>query len=469
MSKLLSVPEASIADLTEGKYEKFNLKENPFPPEPYVNKDSEDRRINGDIYEFEIRRKEYESLKSAFLEVPQNNLLHLRLGFIIDESYIGRGNGKSAFLVYLQNSINKEYCIDISQKKNKCFGLYLSPEPGGKTKTFASLVDLIYKAILDNSIIDHCLAFLRFDAISESDDKVKMLSKMDDREIIRCLNDKDWLKSNDFDLVSINKKIWENKLVQTLPRDFPIFKSKRSLFPDLVTQNDFKQYYVESLKRGRDRYDFIFTNLVKLFMAANFNGAYLLVDDFERIPDFQSARQKKDFALELRQIVYDGYYDSARFGFYNVILVLHAGVQGMIEEAWGLSGMEHRAPLNPKAPCKHIIPFKKLSAIHAQLLIGKYLSEYYIEKRKKGSIEPFNKTAIARIGSASEYNASKILRMAYDLLEKAADIDEIKIIDEKFIDNYLGEQGISEEEREVGLEQAETIDLIREARKNSGQ
>ena len=51
MNKLLRKPaEAQQIDL-QARFERFNLKENPFPSEPSVNKDSSDKRINGEIYE----------------------------------------------------------------------------------------------------------------------------------------------------------------------------------------------------------------------------------------------------------------------------------------------------------------------------------------------------------------------------------------------------------------------------------
>jgi hypothetical protein len=113
----------------------------------------------------------------------------------------------------------------------------------------------------------------------------------------------------------------------------------------LVSQADFKAHY-EQLKRGAERLTFVFSHLVRLFQAADFNGAYLLVDDFERIPDFQSARQKRDFALELRSVLFDGLYLNARAGFFNFLLVLHAGVPRLISEAWQESGMETRSPIS---------------------------------------------------------------------------------------------------------------------------
>src|SRR5215213_10255819 len=160
MSRLLRKPAQTVAVERPGRFEKFNLTENPFPSEPVVNKDSQDRRINGDIFEAEIRRKEYDQIVANFLTQPQSNPNHLRLGYIIDTSYIGRGNGKSAFLVNLQQDINREYCLDISGEANKCFAVYVTPEPGGRTKTFLSLVDLLFEAILRSNVIENCLAIL---------------------------------------------------------------------------------------------------------------------------------------------------------------------------------------------------------------------------------------------------------------------------------------------------------------------
>ena len=126
MSKLLQKPSAVNQRDVPGRFERFNLVENPFPSEPIVNKDSTDKRINGDIYEIEIRKKEYDQITNCFLKQSQSGPNHLRLGYIIDNVYIGRGNGKSAFLVNLQQEINRNYCLDISDGLNKCFAVYVT-------------------------------------------------------------------------------------------------------------------------------------------------------------------------------------------------------------------------------------------------------------------------------------------------------------------------------------------------------
>ena len=203
--------------------------------------------------------------------------------------------------------------------------------------------------------------------------------------------------------------------------------------------------------------------MVHFFLAAGFNGAYILVDDFERIPDFQSARQKKDFALELRSVLFDGSNQNARFGFYNFILVLHAGVPRLISDAWAESGMENRSPISNKIDSRHIIPFEKLSQEDTELLISRYLKEYRVVKDDR-RLHPFTQKGIQKIGEMSEFNAAKILRMAYDLLEKACDAKAIEIDDKFVISNSLDAFEIEDNETAKPLEDVESIDLQRKSK-----
>jgi len=295
MSKLLRKPSALNAQEQPARFERFNLIENPFPSEPVVNKDSSDKRINGDIYEVEIRKKEYDQITNCFLKQPQSSPNHLRLGYIIDTSYIGRGNGKSAFLVNLQQDINKEYCLDISDGVNKCFAIYVTPEPGGRTKTFPSFVDLFFKAILDSNILKECLAILRLEAIRNVyPEAAPDETAQPEAELIENLNTKEWFEERHFDLAKISNNIFENKYFQNLPPDFPLFKGRNSLLGVFIRQSDIEIHY-NNLKTGKPSLDFVFSQLIRVFQAAGFNGAYVLVDDFERIPDFQNPVSAEHF------------------------------------------------------------------------------------------------------------------------------------------------------------------------------
>jgi hypothetical protein len=461
---ILGQAPSEITAEQPGKFEKFNLKENPFPSEPTVNKDSEDKRINGDIYEAEIRRIELDLVKANFLQQSQSTPNHLRLGYIIDRSYIGRGNGKSAFLVNLQNMINDDYADEVSSGINKCFALYTDPEPGGRTKSFSSFIDLLVSFMIRSGIIRACIATLRLEIIRQLYPSLKLESQSDSA-LIKNLNDLEWFKANKVNLSSVSENIRKNKHLQELPSEFPLFGGRTLFQNQLISETEFEDYYFKILKKGKPRLEFFFSHLVKYFMAAGFNGAYILVDDFERIPDFQSARQKKDFALELRSCLFDGMYLNARVGFYTYLLVLHAGVPRVIKDSWAESGMENRAPISPLTASRHIIPFEKISKEHVTLLLKKYLSEYRIKASSKGSKEllPFTESAVIKIGELSEYNAAKILKMSYDLLDKAAELDGQVIIDEKFVtDNRPAED--HSDGGKIAIEDAESIDLLKKAK-----
>ncbi len=464
MNKLLKRPKQTQDIELPAKFQKFNLSENPFPSEPSVNKESNDKRINGEIYEIEIRKKEYSQIEENFLKAPQSNPTHLRLGYVIDSSYIGRGNGKSAFLVNLQQTINNEYCLDISEDINKCFSIYMTPEPGARSKTFSSFVDLLFASILDSKIISNCLATLRLEAIGNIyPDFDPFKNGQTETELIDNLNSKDWFEKQNFDHSQIAEHIYQNDFLQNVPSTFPLFAGRGSFLKHFVTQYDFENHYLNSLKKGKERLDFVFTHLVRLFQAANFNGSYILVDDFERILAFQSARQKKDFALELRSALFDGSYASAKYGFYVLFLVLHAGVERLISDAWAESGMENRAPISLQKSAKHIVIFDKLSRDHVFLLLQKYLSEYRISGASPSPLFPFTEEAISIISEISEYNAAKILKMSYDLLEKAADLSDQEIIDDSFVRNNIDVQTGTEEKNLPTIGNEESLDLIKKA------
>jgi len=465
MSKLLRKPEQQLQANKISRYEKFSLLDNPFPSEPYVNQDSTDKRINGGIYESEIHKKELQLIMDNFLKKPQADSNHIRLGYIIDTSYIGRGNGKSAFLLNLKQIIDNDYCLDLSDGNNKCFAIYCCPEPGGRTKTFPSLVDIFYQAIVKSGIIQNCLAILRLESMRKIYSNVdKIIENMDDETLVNSLNEEEWFSRNNFDNVAISEDIYKQESLQRLPSDFPFFQGRNSWVKPFISVNDFADYYRNNIKKNSDKITFIFSHLVDFFLSTGFNGAYVLIDDFERIPDFQSERQKRDFALELRSCLFDGIYTNARLGFYNFLLVFHAGVPRLIGDAWAASGMEHRSPIMPKISSNHIIRFEKLSQKHASLLLKKYLQEYRIKGQKTEDLFPFDQGAIKTIGELSEYNAAEILKYSNELLEKAADSDEVSVIDASFIKKNMD---IFEDEstRHVSsIKEVETMDLLKKAR-----
>ncbi len=459
MDKLRRKPKQQQRVDLEARYQRFALTENPFPTSP-VNKDSTDRRINGKIYEADIRSKEYEKIESKFLKSSQTDPSHLRLGYIMDTSYIGRGNGKSAFIVNLIDRINQEYCLDISDEVNKCFAVYVAPEPGGRTKTFGSLVDLLFKAIYSSGIIASSLASMRLDAISEAYPDVN-IDEEDEPKLIEFLNSEEWLRKRGIESRKLMDVIGKNEFLQKIPDVFPLLSSRHGLLDTFITKESFLTAY-QNLKKGREKLDFVFSHLVQMFMASGFNGAYIFVDDFERVPDFQSGRQRRDFATELRSVLLDGSYENARYGFINLFLVLHAGVPALISEAWSSSGLDQRYPLSPKVASPHLIPFEKLNREHVNLLIKKYLDEYRSDSFSGDDLTPFTPGAISIIAEASEYNAATILRTCSALIEKSL-ADDRDNIDEDFVSTVIEKsEGVASGE-EPSLDDSSATDLMKKA------
>jgi hypothetical protein len=436
IDKLTQKPNDSVNIAELGKFEIYNLKENPFPRSPFVNKASSEDKLNGNIFEIAVRENEFAKLKSYFFNVSQSSPDHLRLGFINDTSYIGRGNGKSAFLINLLKIINVNFCLDLSDNKNKCFGVFAAPEGGGKIKTFDRFVDLLFDSIIESNIINISLAIIRLEILSKTE-KRSILGTYNFIELIDNLNSDRWFNENQIDYFDLNKKIRENIFLNNLPNDFPLF-TRQGLFFEIVNQSAFVEYY-NKLRKDNEKFEFVFTYLIELFLAAGFNGAYILVDDFERIPEFQSATQKKDFSTQLRTILFDGLYLNSKIGFFNFLLALHAGVPKLLETAWSESGMESRVPLNPQIASNNIIAFEKLNEKHAILMIKKYLEHYRINKTtKENELFPFTEKSLKLMSEYSEYNASSILKFAHQVIERAA-MEKLKLIDEAYIRNYKTE------------------------------
>ena len=56
-------PKTINTEKLQNPYLRFKLTENPFPASPALNTDAQDKRINGNIFEQEIRQKEFAQMK----------------------------------------------------------------------------------------------------------------------------------------------------------------------------------------------------------------------------------------------------------------------------------------------------------------------------------------------------------------------------------------------------------------------
>ena len=450
------------------KFHRFGLRDNPFPNEPYVNKTSNDSRINGDIYDDALRVDEHSKLTSSFFEPSRNDGSHLKLGYIEDGSYLGRGNGKSAFILNATGRINSNFCLDMSAEINKCFSLILNPQGGGKTKSFDSFVDLLLDGIVQNKFIEVAIGSLVLEAISQNKDHAAAVAMVENEEqLLEAVYSEDWFADNRIDRKKVFEGLASNEYLRELNPDSPLAKlTGSSLFEnDLVNGISVAHHYLKNLKKGKARFDLVFSEIPLLFLAAGFNGGIVFVDDFERIPDFQSARQKRDFAIELRYVLFDGPYVSSKYGFFTFLLVLHAGVPRLINEAWQASGINSRSPMN-ETNSPHVILFEKLEPTKVESLLIRYLDEFRTSDEQKGHLAPFNNSSVKLIAENCEFNAGRILQAANSMLDHAA-TEAVSEIDIDFVKSRIGEnEPDNDEPKDLKSSLSSALDLEQKAGDN---
>jgi hypothetical protein len=78
-------------------------------------------------------------------------------------------------------------------------------------------------------------------------------------------------------------------------------------------------------------------------------------------------------------------------------------------------------------------------------------------------LQPFTRDAVNKIGEISEFNAAKMLRMAYDLLDRAVSVPNLNSIDENFINDNRGRWDSEIDDQPHTIDTALTTDLIGKA------
>lgn len=464
-NKFLKRPNAALDPKKEARFNCYGLRDNPFPSEPFVNRNSSDSRVNGDIYDATLRLDEHSKLTNSFFVPERREASHLKLGYIEDTSYLGRGNGKSAFILNACEAINEGYCLEQSKGANRCFSLILNPRPGGKTKTFEAFVDLLLTAIHESDFIEIAIGSLVLEALATTHEYEEALNEITDEASLKaCVYSHEWHERHNIDRSMISEYLSSNSFLSQIDPSSPLgdVAKKASLFGDFVSSDDCVAYYQTELRKGQARLDFVFNDLTLLFLAAGFNGAFVFVDDFERIPDFQSARQKKDFATELRSILFDGPYASSTYGFYSLLLVLHAGVPRLIGDAWQSSGLSSRSPIGDQSE-NHVIPFEKLGASKIESLVSRYLNEFRTADATSTGLDPFTKEAIGLVAEFCEFNAGRILSTCHGLLDKAAE-EGAPSLDKAFIKSKLDVESSEDASNELKGQLSTEVDLLQKSR-----
>ena len=109
-----------------------------------------------------------------------------------------------------------------------------------------------------------------------------------------------------------------------------------------------------------------------------------------------------------------------------------------------------------------MIRFEKIKLEDAFSLVQKYLQAYRIQEVSADTFSPFTKNTVARIAELSEFNASKILKMAYEVLERAVD-QNVAEINVDFVLSTDEANQLAEQRQVNGISETATKDLMKES------
>lgn len=426
-------------------FERFNLKENPFPYNPFIEPESSDPKRNGSIFDQRIRNKEFGKFIANFVETPLTGD-HNRVGYLLESSFAGRGNGKSALLVNLQNSINQDYADSCSKGLNKAFAVYLKAKSGGLDTKFWQISENILMEICKRKVLEDCLITLRYEILIELN-QIKLLGDLKtDQDFLQLLDNAELTKKgvNFSDLHSeLKRKLIDTGINAELAASIA---HKSNLASDAVAK--FVRDQGDAWKK-RDLNKFLFDQLVRIFLYAGYNGCYVLLDEFEKIVDYQKPSERIEFAYDVRQNLLEGNYQGALKGFFILILTMHPGTQRLILEAWEKAGINARSPLPSEDTLEspHVIKFDDIRKQDTRSLIEIYLNYYRIDSSDKFKIGiyPFDDDAINIVAEVSKYNAAKILKFCNLAITELANSAKEKI-DQAFISDLLNKKKSTPEE-----------------------
>ncbi|MBV7336435.1 hypothetical protein KFU94_51030 [Chloroflexi bacterium TSY] len=91
-----------------------------------------------------------------------------------------------------------------------------------------------------------------------------------------------------------------------------------------------------------------------------------------------------------------------------------------------------------------------------------HLISFLLPESKVEDFLPFKKDAVQRMAELSEFNASRILKMAYEVLERAVD-ENVEYIDAEFVIAADDESTLDEQKQVSGIHDAPTKNLLQES------
>lgn len=405
----------------ENKYQFLGFTQNPFPSEPAVKPYSTDSRVNGSIFLEKIREEEIKDFKKHIVNASN------KIGLLMDyAAYKGRGIGKTAFLNHMKNSINTDLGNNISNGDSVLYAVYVSPSADKQNRSLSDVAHSIFTSMHKEGLF--LTVFCRLRALSGLLDEVIDETVNESNYEDTIANDS-WLKERGVDVQGVNSFVMD-KLVEAGVSD-----NVSSLFGGSY------QSYKLSLEDNKNEYfwkktglQYLFGNIEKLLKAALFTNCIILLDEAEKMIQYQSSNERRALCDDLRYYFIDGSCSNAIDGFFKIVLTIHPNSQELLMPHWAAAGLDRFCSLGGDISSENTIFFKPMSN---DVMMINELAEIYLKESRidanDNSINPFTQEAINYAMEKSDRIPGRFLRMLYLMIEKAVQ-NHWEIIDKEKID-----------------------------------
>ncbi len=409
MSNIFRRPVSS--DEKINKYEGLGFRYNPFPVDPAVKPYSKDERENGSIYMIDLREEEIQQFKD--IVINSDSKINLLMDYA---AYRGRGIGKTAFLNYLRKEINKDLGDSFTNSQQVLYAIYVNPGGEKKERKFSHLSRIIYESIMNDDLL--LITFCRLRANCGMI-PIDLLKEAHYENLSSTLGNDEWLTKNKINVQKLDYQV-EKKLIE---QGVSFFKRPE---PNLFTQSfiNFKKVFS---KENTDLYwkqygvDFVFSELVRLFKAAEFSNIIILFDEAEKIIISQNFGERREFVDNLRYYFIDGSNENAINCFYKLLMTIHPNSQELLLTHWNAAGLDRFSVLGGEGATANTIFFKPLKDKKLAVLLAKeYLNKARLENKPVfDDLLPFEKEALEKSIEICDGIPGKFLKLLYNAVEQS--------------------------------------------------
>ena len=350
MNNLIRKPQASC-DHRNLKYGYYGFTQNPFPFDPSVIPGSDDKRNNGTLFFEGMREQEMNDFKEKLVKSPN------RIGILMDyAAYKGRGIGKTALLNHVKTIINNDLGFRISDEQEVLYSVYLSPNSSdGNNRSLSRMAHSLFDAMVNERLL--FIAFCRLRAFSGgiTDD---ILAELSEDDYDRTIADDNWLREHGADLTKMNNYIIEKLYTIGFLEGSQNYRISFG-YKDFL--NSISNFHSE-MEWSKKGLQLIFNKLVLLLKEAAFSNCIILLDEVEKIVQYQNFNERRAFCDDLRFYFIDGNTENSEEGFFKILITIHPNSQELLMPHWMAAGLERFCELGGSGAKENTIFFKPSKA-----------------------------------------------------------------------------------------------------------